>query len=429
MTPQATDPQASCADPEQSTTLRVTAAREAIQTGIQPIVTTQRLALREALGRVLAEDIISPIDVPGHTNSAMDGYALIGEDLQSGRVEKFKLIGTTVAGKPFQTQCGKGECVRIMTGAPMPAGSDTVIMQEQAKLDEHDMVSFTSQHKPGQNVRHAGEDIPKGSSVLQPGRRLTAADLGVLASLGFGEVSVRRKPRIAFFSTGDELRGLGETLSEGDVYDSNRYSLYGMLKECGAELLDMGVIKDDPQALRQAFQTAAEEADIVISSGGVSVGEADYTKKILQQLGEIHFWKIAMKPGRPLAFGKLGETLFFGLPGNPVAVMVTFYQFVLPAIHYLATGKPYHPFTLSAVCSNNIRKRAGRYEFIRGAFVSGSDGAISVESVGQQGSGILTSMSRGNCFILLPESCAGVAEGERVEIQPFSYLALDPVAG
>ncbi|MES9834717.1 MAG: bifunctional molybdopterin-guanine dinucleotide biosynthesis adaptor protein MobB/molybdopterin molybdotransferase MoeA [Candidatus Thiodiazotropha sp. DIVDIV] len=429
MTRQDNDPQASCADPEQSTTLRVTAAREAIQTGIKPILTTQRLALREALGRVLAEDIISPLDVPGHTNSAMDGYALKGEDLQSSELDKFKLIGTTVAGKPFKTRCNSGECVRIMTGAPMPSGTDTVIMQEQAKLDEHQMVSFTSQHKPGQNVRHAGEDIPKGSSVLQPGRRLTAADLGVMASLGFGEVSVRRKPRIAFFSTGDELRGLGETLNEGDVYDSNRYSLYGMLKECGADLLDMGVIKDDPEALRQAFQTAAEVADIVISSGGVSVGEADYTKNILQQLGKIHFWKIAMKPGRPLAFGKLGETLFFGLPGNPVAVMVTFYQFVLPAIHYLATGKPYHPFTLSAASNNDIRKRPGRYEFIRGIFSTGENGKISVESVGQQGSGILTSMSRGNCFILLPESCAGVESGDQVEIQPFSYLTLDPALG
>ncbi|MEW8627890.1 MAG: bifunctional molybdopterin-guanine dinucleotide biosynthesis adaptor protein MobB/molybdopterin molybdotransferase MoeA [Candidatus Thiodiazotropha sp.] len=424
MTRQATHPQTSCAEPEPSSTLRVTAAREAIQAGIEPIQTIERLALRDALGRVLAQQIISPLDVPGHTNSAMDGYAIKGEDLQSSAITNFKLIGTTVAGQPFDGQCQSGECIRIMTGAPMPDGTDTVIMQEQAKLDEKQMVSFTSQHKQGQNVRHAGEDIAKGSSVLEPGRRLTAADLGVMASLGFGEVSVRRRPRVAFFSTGDELRGIGEPLREGDVYDSNRYSLYGMLKSCGVELLDMGVIKDDPDALRQAFQAAAEEADMVISSGGVSVGEADYTKNILQQLGEIHFWKIAMKPGRPLAFGELGETRFFGLPGNPVAVMVTFYQFVLPAIHYLATGKPYRPFTLSAVSDDAIRKRPGRYEFIRGVFTTGEDGELTVKSVGQQGSGILTSMSRGNCFILLPESCAGVNEGDRVTIQPFSSLSL-----
>ncbi|MCG7925097.1 MAG: bifunctional molybdopterin-guanine dinucleotide biosynthesis adaptor protein MobB/molybdopterin molybdotransferase MoeA [Candidatus Thiodiazotropha taylori] len=425
MTLQVTNPQTSCADPEPSSTLRVAAAREAIQSGIKPILTTERLALRDALGRVLAEPIVSPLDVPGHTNSAMDGYALKGSDLQSSTITSYKLIGTTVAGQPFQGQCQSGECIRIMTGAPMPEGTDTVIMQEQARLDESQMVSFTSQHKQGQNVRHAGEDIAKGSSVLEPGRRLTAADLGVMASLGFGEVSVRRRPRVAFFSTGDELRGIGETLREGDVYDSNRYSLYGMLKNCGVDLLDMGVIRDDPEALRQAFQAAAEEADMVISSGGVSVGEADYTKKILQQLGEIHFWKIAMKPGRPLAFGELGETRFFGLPGNPVAVMVTFYQFVLPAIHYLATGKPYQPFTLRAVCQDALRKRPGRYEFIRGVFSSADDGQLKVESVGQQGSGILTSMSRGNCFILLPESCAGVTEGDQVEIQPFASLSLE----
>lgn len=424
MTRQAIDPQASCADPEQSSTLSVATAREAIQASIKPISAMHRLSLRASLGRILAEDIISPINVPGHTNSAMDGYALKGEALQSTAFEAFKLIGTAVAGKPFRNRCNAGECVRIMTGAPMPSGTDTVVMQEQASIDEAQMVRFTAHQKPGQNVRQAGEDIPQGSTVLQPGRRLSAADLGVMASLGIGEVSVKRPPRVAFFSTGDELKGIGETLAEGDVYDSNRYSLYGMLMENGAELLDMGVIRDDPEALRAAFQTASEEADMVISSGGVSVGEADYTKSILQQLGEIHFWKIAMKPGRPLTFGKLGKTLFFGLPGNPVAVMVTFYQFVLPALHYLTTGLPYRPFTLSGVCQSDIRKRPGRYEFVRGLFTPGDDGLINVATIGQQGSGILTSMSRGNCFILLPENCAGIKRGERVEIQPFSSLGM-----
>ncbi len=426
MTRQATDLQTSCAEPEPSSTLRVAAAREAIQAGIKPILSRERLALRDALGRVLAERIVSPLDVPGHTNSAMDGYALKGSDFQSGTVISLKLIGATVAGRPFEGQCRSGECIRIMTGAPLPDGTDTVVMQEQAKLDERQMVHFSGQHKPGQNVRHAGEDIAKGSRVLEPGRRLTAADLGVMASLGFGEVGVVRRPRVAFFSTGDELRGIGEPLSAGDVYDSNRYSLHGMLKSCGAQPLDMGVVKDDPDALRQAFRSAAEEADMVISSGGVSVGEADYTKRILQQLGEIHFWKIAMKPGRPLAFGKLGQTHFFGLPGNPVAVMVTFYQFVLPAIHYLASGRPYRPFTLSAVCHDNLRKRPGRYEFIRGLFSTAENGELSVKPLGRQGSGILTSMSQGNCFILLPESCAGISEGDRVAIQPFASLELGP---
>jgi molybdopterin molybdotransferase len=352
----------------------------------------------------------------------MDGYALAGADLLCTDIEDFRLIGTAVAGSPYQAPCRRGECVRIMTGAPMPEGTDTVVMQEQAILGDNQRIRFTPGQKPGQNVRQAGEDIPKGSRVLQPGRQLSAADLGVLASLGIGEVSVKRAPRVAFFSTGDELRAIGETLAAGEVYDSNRYSLYGMLKQSGAELLDMGGVKDDPEALRQAFQSAADAADLVISSGGVSVGEADYTKTILQQLGEIHFWKIAMKPGRPLTFGKLGDSLFFGLPGNPVAVMVTYYQFVLPALHYLASGIPYRPLTLSGICQNDIRKRPGRYEFLRGLYTCGAGGGIEVNSIGQQGSGILTSMSRGNCFILLPEHCAGVKQGEVVEIQPFSLL-------
>ena len=424
MTRQTTEaPQASCADPEPPKTLRVAAARDAIQAGVIPITTLQRLPLRDALGRVLAEEIVSPIDVPGHTNSAMDGYAIAGEDLLNQAIEDFRLIGTAVAGGPFHAPCRSGECVRIMTGAPMPEGTDTVIMQEQATLDGTERVRFSGQQKKGRNVRQAGEDIPRGSTVLQPGRHLTAADLGVMASLGFGEVSVKRRPRVAFFSTGDELRSIGEPLAEGEVYDSNRYSLYGMLQQSGVELLDMGVVKDDPKALREAFEAASEAADAVVTSGGVSVGEADYTKNVLQQLGEMHFWKIAMKPGRPLSFGKLGETLFFGLPGNPVAVMVTFYQFVLPALHYMATGVPYQPFTLPGVSRSEIRKRPGRFEFVRGSFTLGEEGSIGVDAIGQQGSGILTSMSRGNCFILLPESCAGVKPGDRVEIQPFSSLS------
>jgi molybdopterin molybdotransferase len=422
MSQQATDNPTHCVDPEPVSTLRVAAAREAIQAGIDPITTKQRLALREALGRIVADEIISPIDVPGHTNSAMDGYALKGADLQSTELDSFKLIGVAVAGKPYTTPCRSGECVRIMTGAPMPSGCDTVVMQEQAQRDGGQRVRFSANQRAGQNVRQAGEDIAKGAVVLPAGRRLSAADVGILASLGLGEVSVKRRPRVAFFSTGDELRGIGEPLGEGDVYDSNRYSLYSLLQEFGADLLDMGVIKDDPDALREAFQTAAAVSDMVISSGGVSVGEADYTKTILQQLGKLHFWKIAMKPGRPLTFGKLGKTHFFGLPGNPVAVMVTFYQFVLPALHYLATATPYQPLTLSAVCRSDIRKRPGRYEFVRGVFTPGEGGTISVEALGQQGSGILTSMSRGNCFILLAERCAGIARGEPVAIQPFFSL-------
>jgi molybdopterin molybdotransferase len=422
MTDQAIGSSVSCADPETPSTLTVAAAREAILRNIKPIRTSLRLPLSHALNGVLAQDVLSPIDVPGHTNSAMDGYAMAGKDLPGQTHRDFKLIGTAVAGAPFTRSCGEGECIRIMTGAPMPTGTDTVVMQEQTTLIGESQVRITQGHNLGQNVRQAGADIARGSRVLSPGRRLTAADLGILASLGFAQVSVRRRARVAFFSTGDELRSIGETLGPGDVYDSNRYSLHGMLQRADVELLDMGVVRDDPGALREAFTNAADAADIVVTSGGVSVGEADYTKVILQQLGDMQFWKIAMKPGRPLAFGKLADSHFFGLPGNPVAVMVTFYQFVLPALHYLATGTPYRPFTLQAECTQNICKKPGRYEFVRGLMQQQEDGSYRVDTIGRQGSGILTSMSRGNCFILLAEDCNGVDKGDDVMVQPFETL-------
>ncbi|MGD8911444.1 MAG: molybdopterin-binding protein [Candidatus Thiodiazotropha sp.] len=412
----------SCADQEAPSTLSVAAAREAILANITPIQSSLRSPLRDALNGVLAQDILSPIDVPGHTNSAMDGFAMAGKDLPQQAYRDFNLIGTAIAGSPFNQPCGEGECVRIMTGAPMPAGTDTVVMQEQTTLINESQVRITHGHSVGQNVRQAGEDIPRGSLVLNTGRRLTAADLGILASLGFAEISVRRRPRVAFFSTGDELRSVGEPLGAGEVYDSNRYSLYGMLQRADMALLDMGVVKDDPDALREAFIKADKAADIVVTSGGVSVGEADYTKTILQQLGDMQFWKIAMKPGRPLAFGKLANSHFFGLPGNPVAVMVTFYQFVLPALHYLATGTAYQPFTLQAMSGQYIRKRKGRFEFVRGLMQQQEDGFYRVDPVGRQGSGILTSMSRANCFILLPEDCEGIENGDPVTVQPFECL-------
>ncbi|MEJ2592606.1 MAG: molybdopterin-binding protein [Candidatus Thiodiazotropha sp.] len=410
----------SCADPESPETLTVENARARILSSIKPVPTIERVALRDGLDRCLAQEIVSPIDVPSHTNSAMDGFALAGEDLPQ-ETASLKLIGTVHAGSTFMDSCRRGECVRIMTGAPMPAGTDTVVMQEQTEMLDDGRIRIGAGHRPGQNVRQAGEDIPRGSVVLEPGRRLIPADLGILASLGFGEVAVRRRPRVAFFSTGDELRSIGEPLGEGELYDSNRYTLFGMLRRAGMETVDLGVVRDDPAALKQAFAAAADAADVVITSGGVSVGEADYTKTILQTYGEMHFWQIAMKPGRPLTFGRLGDTHFFGLPGNPVAVMVTFYQFVLPALHALA-GSGYTPFTLQAASEGAIRKRPGRFEFIRGQMRQNDDGGFSVSSLGQQGSGILTSMSRGNCFILLDTACDGVKPGDPVTVQPFSTL-------
>jgi molybdopterin molybdotransferase len=306
-------PQPSCATPEPVNTLRVEDAREKILQQISAISCWRKVALRDALGQVLHEDVISPLSVPPHANSAMDGYALRGEDLKHDSTS-LKRVGSAFAGKPFDKTVNAGECVRIMTGAMMPEGCDTVIMQEQAEVD-NDLITLHGEHHSGENVRLAGEDIQTGALVLTAGRRITAADLGLLASLGFAELKVRRRIRVAFFSTGDELRSLGETLNPGDIYDSNRYTLHAMLTRLDAEIIDMGVITDSPEALRQALLQAAEEADVVITSGGVSVGEADYVKQLLDELGEVHFWKIAMKPGRPLAYGKITETHFFGLPG------------------------------------------------------------------------------------------------------------------
>lgn len=421
--PDAIKKQPSCADDFDVEALLFNQARQRILDEVVPVSGVEKLAIRQSLGRVLAEDIISGINVPGHTNSAMDGYALDGESLSGKSIETYEVIGTAYAGVAFEKSCGSGQCVRIMTGAPMPSGTDTVIMQEHVEKTNAQQIKIDCvQHRPGQNVRQAGEDIAKGNIVLAAGRVLVPADLGVLASLGMGEVKIRRRPRVAFFSTGDELRALGEPLKDGDVYDSNRYALYGMLSRLDVDIHDLGVIKDDPDLLRDAFITAAEIADVVITSGGVSVGEADYTKNILDEVGEIGFWKIAIKPGRPLAFGRIGKTLFFGLPGNPVAVMVTFYQLVQPALELLSGKKNIEPFTVQATTTEKIRKRPGRQEFQRGILSHNEQGQLTVQKAGMQGSGILTTMSRANCFILLSEQQGNIEVGSQVTVQPFNSL-------
>jgi len=414
--------QPSCADARDPLSLSVQQARAAIREAIVPIGSHEQVAIRAALGRVLAADCISPVDVPAHTNSAMDGYALAGDDLPSGGVRDYRVIATVMAGQTSDQVCGAGQCVRIMTGAPMPRGTDTVVMQEQVEVLADGRVRIDHRHRAGQNVRQAGEDIARGTRVFAPGRLLTAADLGVLASLGFAELRVRRRPKVAFFSTGDELRSIGEALAEGEIYDSNRYSLYALLSELGVEIIDLGVVRDDRDALHAAFAEAAAMADVVITSGGVSVGEADYTKEILDRLGQMSFWSLAMKPGRPLTFGRLGGALFFGLPGNPVAVMLTFQQFVRPALRCLASGHWPKPLMVEARARVALKKRPGRFEFVRGILDYDDEGRLTVGPSGAQGSGILTSMSRANCFILLDEDCGGIAEGDTVNVEPFSTL-------
>jgi molybdopterin molybdotransferase len=413
-------PQPSCADPEDKNRLSISAARARIATSIKPLSAWQRCPLRDALNRILHQDIISPIDVPAHNNSAMDGYAVSSDDLIKGKTQ-LKQVGTAYAGKPYTSNINTGECIRIMTGAVVPPQCDTIAMQELVEV-QGDTITLHSSHPKGEHVRYAGEDLKTGDIVLNAGRRIVPSDLGLIASLGIAEVMVKRRIRVAFFSTGDELKSIGDTLETGQIYDSNRYTLFGMLKRLDVDILDMGVVPDNKDILRQALIDASNQADVVITSGGVSVGDADYVKEMLAELGQVDFWKIAMRPGRPLAFGQIDQSLFFGLPGNPVSVMVTFYQFVMPALRHLTGEGSIDPLTLQVTCTDAIRKRPGRFEYQRGILSTDNNGLTQVATTGAQGSGILSSMSSANCCILLDEQCDGLPANSLVTVQPFSGL-------
>jgi molybdopterin molybdotransferase len=407
----------SSADDYDPNSMPVEKARSHIRAFLEPVIAVERLNIRAALGRVLAEEVISPVNVPRHDNSAMDGYAVHFDDLKQDGEATFKVIGAAFAGKPFDGSVGPGQAVRIMTGAVIPQGADTVIQQERAKTSG-DQVAVAPVAKKGTNTRRAGEDLRQGEPALKRGQPLRPAEIGLLASLGIGEVSVYRKLRVAFFSTGDELVPVGSPLGDGQIYDSNRYTIHGMLTRLGCDVLDMGVIRDDPKAVERAFEEAAQSADVVITSGGVSVGEADYVKQILERLGEVLFWKIAMKPGRPLAYGRIGRAHFFGLPGNPVAVMVTFYQFVRDALLYLQGQVTVAPLpTLKVTCTSAIKKAPGRTEFQRGILSRAADGQWTVRTTGDQGSGILSSMSQADCFIVLATEVGNLPAGTVVDVQ------------
>ncbi|TAK82151.1 MAG: molybdopterin molybdenumtransferase MoeA [Betaproteobacteria bacterium] len=410
----------SCLDGYDPNALRVDKAAAAIRACLSPIKGTEKVPVRESLGRVLAEDIVPSIDVPAHDNSAMDGYAVRFSDLQPGETALSE-VGSAFAGRPFDGRVGPGECVRLMTGAVMPPGTDTVVIQEVVRKNG-DKVVIPPGQKKSQNVRYAGEDLEAGSAVLKPGKRLGPAELGLIASLGIGEVAVKRKLRVAFFSTGDELASVGTALKAGEVYDSNRYTLYGMLARLGVELIDLGVVRDDPAELEKAFTKASAQADAVITTGGVSVGEADFVKQLMAKLGEVLFWKIAMRPGRPMAFGKIGSSYLFGLPGNPVAVMVTFYQFVRDALLHLSGRSDDYAIPLLKVpASQPLRKVAGRTEYQRGILFR-EGGEWKVRITGQQGSGVLRSMSEANCFIVLEHERGKVEAGELVSVQLLDAL-------
>ena len=417
---------ASCINGYDPDALRVQDAQRIIRDFVQPVRAVEMVALRSSLGRVLARDLVSPINVPAHDNSAMDGYALRGGDLPAEGVVTLKVVGIAYAGKPLDVVPGAGECVRIMTGGVMPSGCDSVLPQEFAESATDDSVTLRAGAiRPGDNRRLAGEDLKAGSAALRAGRVIRPADLGLCASLGFAEIPVQRRLRVAFFSTGDELRSIGERLDEGCVYDSNRYTIYGMLQRLGCEIIDMGVVRDSPEALEEALRTACENADAIITSGGVSVGAADYTKQVMGQLGDVTFWKIGMRPGRPLAFGRVssnGRSAFlFGLPGNPVAVMVSFYFFAREALLRMMGAEAPLPL-LRARSSDAIRKKPGRTEYQRGIVARGADGEPEVRITGSQGSGILRSMSEANCMVVLHDGQGSVAAGEMVDILPFEGL-------
>jgi molybdopterin molybdotransferase len=387
---------------------------------VEPVRDAEDVTVFDALGRVLAQDIVSPISVPPHDNSAMDGFAFDGQVLAAGGTVVLEVVGTALAGKAWQGAAGAGQCVKIMTGAIMPAGLDTVVPQEFTQSPSADRVSFPADIlRPGDNRRLMGEDLMQGKPALQAGTRIGPAACGLIASLGIAKVPVVRKLRVAYFSTGDEILSLGEPPREGAVYDSNRYTVHGLLSRLGCEVIDMGVVRDDPAKLEAAFRDAAAQADAIITSGGVSVGEADYTKAMMAKLGDVAFWRIAMRPGRPMAVGRIGSSVLFGLPGNPVAVMVTFLAFVRPALLRMMgadqTAQPY----LRARSAEAMRKKPGRTEYQRGIVSRAKDGQLEVRTTGNQGSGVLSSMVQANGLIVLHHAQGNVAAGDDVDVLMF----------
>ncbi|BCG64412.1 MAG: molybdopterin molybdotransferase [Methyloprofundus sp.] len=408
---------------DSSALMRFALAKQTILDKMTVIQESQQIAIETAKGRCLAEDITSLINVPAHTNSAVDGYALHSADLPTADNEQNLTIQATVfAGQFYEQACQPQHCIRIMTGAAIPAGLDTVIMQEHCTI-KTDSIHIASSHQVGQNVRQAGEDIKQGSTVLKAGKLLCPADIGLLASLGITEIKVKRKLRIAIASTGNEIYSPAATPNKGGLYDSNRYSLMAALDRPDIEIINLGIIKDQEAELLATFNKAAEHADVIISSGGVSVGAADFTKTALQTGGKINFWRITLKPGRPLAFGKIKNCTFFGLPGNPIAVLVTFYQLVLPALEkaLAITDKPIAPL-MKARSLENIHKKAGRTEIQRGIVSQTATGEWQVKTTGKQGSGILSSMSKANAFIVLEHEQSIVNKGDLVNVQLFSGL-------
>ena len=399
-------------------------ALDAILGSIKPTTDTERLLIRSALGRIAAEDIRAVSDIPLSRNSAMDGYACRFSDLNAGETSELEIVGTSAAGSPFHGNVQAGQCIRILTGAVVPEQLNVVVMQEECTVAGNKVV-VSGKHKADQFIRQSGEDLARGEVAIRKGQTIHASELGVLASVGCPKISVFRTPTVAYFSTGDELRGIGEPLGEGDVYDSNRYSLFGLLINAGATPIDMGVVRDDFESTLRALKKAADAADFVVTTAGASVGDSDFVRMALEELGELRLWKVAMKPGRPLAFGRIDNSWFFGLPGNPVSVLVTFDKFVQPALNKFRGDQQRSSIRLLARSTQPIRKNVGRLEFQRGVLTVDQNGDATVASTGNQSSGVLTSMSLANCYIVLPLECGNLPAGSKVWVEPFDTHMLE----
>ncbi|EOV0100183.1 bifunctional molybdopterin-guanine dinucleotide biosynthesis adaptor protein MobB/molybdopterin molybdotransferase MoeA [Vibrio parahaemolyticus] len=413
--PKSKEKDAACCDTLSPAFLSVVQGQEKILSLVNTVSEIEACKIENAYGRVLAEHIISPVNVPQYTNSAMDGYAIRSDDVDR---DSYQIVAEVMAGHAYDQPLEVGQAVKIMTGAPTPLNGDTVVMREQAS-QEGDNVTFNGAHiKAGQNVRQAGEDLAIGSDVFTAGTRLASPEMGMIASLGFGEANVFRKLKIAVFSTGDEVQAPGTEQKANSIYDSNRFTIMGMLEKLGCEILDFGILEDNEQLMIEALENASAQADVVMTSGGVSVGDADYIKLALDKLGQIDFWRINMRPGRPLAFGQINNKPFFGLPGNPVAVMVSFINFVEPALRKMQGEQGWKPLKVNAIATENLRSRQGRTEFSRGIYELDNTGRLTVRTTGKQGSGILRSMSEANCLIEISPAIDTVKAGESVTIIP-----------
>ncbi|MEW4341426.1 bifunctional molybdopterin-guanine dinucleotide biosynthesis adaptor protein MobB/molybdopterin molybdotransferase MoeA [Vibrio diabolicus] len=413
--PKSKEKDAACCDTLSPAFLSVVQGQEKILSLVNTVSEIEACKIENAYGRILAEHIISPVNVPQYTNSAMDGYAIRSDDIER---DSYQVVAEVMAGHAYDQPLQVGQAVKIMTGAPTPLNGDTVVMREQAS-QEGDKVTFNGANiKAGQNVRQAGEDLAIGSDVFTAGTRLASPEMGMIASLGFGEANVFRKLKVAVFSTGDEVQAPGTEQKANSIYDSNRFTIMGMLEKLGCEILDFGILEDNEQLMIEALENASAQADVVMTSGGVSVGDADYIKLALDKLGQIDFWRINMRPGRPLAFGQINNKPFFGLPGNPVAVMVSFINFVEPALRKMQGEQGWKPLKVNAIATENLRSRQGRTEFSRGIYELDDTGRLTVRTTGKQGSGILRSMSEANCLIEISPAIDTVKAGESVTIIP-----------